>query len=150
MAEWAEVHGNLYGTPVSSLKSEASAGRTPILDIDVQGALEVRRQMPDTSPVFVLPPDSSVWLNRLVGRGTEDREELMRRLATALDELRSAHLFERFVVNVDLDVALRDIKALHSGRDGYGISSLQAEALCSDLSSGAEQALKDYQDQGPT
>lgn len=147
MAEWAEVHGQLYGTPVASLDPSLTGGRTPILDIDVKGALAVRDQVPGTDPIFILPPDAKVWVDRLLGRGTEDREQVVRRMETALDELESASLFQRFVVNVDLEETLSDIMDLHQGRGGVGISSLRAEALCEELAQGARQTLRRFTQQ---
>jgi len=133
MAEWALVHGELYGTPLSSLDPEFTKGKTPILDIDVQGALAVQNEMAGTEPIFVLPPDPVIWIERLLGRGTEDTAQLISRMQTALEELGKAHSFRRFVVNVDIDETVGEIIGLHAGSTDVGVSALRAEALCRDL-----------------
>ena len=142
-AEWAEVHGQLYGTPLSSLDPDVLQGRIPVLDIDVQGAEEVRRRVPSAAVIFLLPPSPEVWIERLVGRGTEGPEEIRLRLETACSELERAPLFEEFVVNTTLDQTVSEIGRLLDGHLSAGVSSLRAEALCRSLIRGAERWLRD-------
>ena len=137
LAEWAEVHGRLYGTPMKSLDPEASGGRTPILDIDVAGARQVRQRIPEAAVIFLLPPGPAEWLERLVGRGTEPPEEIRTRLETALGELEEASDFEEFVVNAVLGETVEEIVGLLDGEADAGVSSLRAESLCAALKSGA-------------
>jgi guanylate kinase len=109
LAEWAEVHGELYGTPRSELVRSAERGEHVVLDIDVQGARQIRRTMHEAVLVFVLPPSLEVLEQRLAARGTEDREAVARRLRTAREELAAATEFDYVVVNDDLDRTLEEI-----------------------------------------
>ena len=104
LAEWAEVHGECYGTPASALRAGGN-GPTAVLDIDVQGADQVLRHVPSARVIFIVPPDPARWLSRLRGRGTETGAQIARRLRTALEELRAASAFGLHVVNDDLDQA---------------------------------------------
>jgi len=111
-AEWARVHGDLYGTPRSSLLEAGRGGRHVVLDIDVQGAMQIREAVPEALLLFILPPSVDVLLQRLAGRGTEGEEALRRRMGTAVQELRAAEAFDFFVVNDDLDRAVEEIRDL--------------------------------------
>jgi guanylate kinase len=120
-AEWAEVHGNLYGTPLASLRKAGENGRHVILDIDVQGALQIRETVPDALLLFILPPSADSLLQRLIHRGTEGEGAVRRRLNTALRELRAAETFDFFVVNRDLELAIREVRELtRTGRPPPG------------------------------
>lgn len=103
LAEWAEVHGNLYGTPKVALAAATGAGKWPVLDIDVQGARQVRTAFPAAALIFLLPPTARELWRRLRLRGTEERAELARRLRAARHELRAAGEFDHIVVNDDVD-----------------------------------------------
>lgn len=117
LAEWAEVHGELYGTPRSELVAAARDGCHVVLDIDVQGARQIRASVPDALLVFVLPPSVDSLVRRLTGRGTEAEEKVARRLRTALDELEAVAEFDRVVVNEDLETCLGEIREVVA-RDG--------------------------------
>ena len=112
-AEWAEVHGNLYGTPKAPVREHMAAGRDVIFDIDVQGALQLREHFPDGLYVFILPPSMTVLEARLRGRGTDSEEQVAKRLKNAIGELRQAGGFDYLVVNDDLDVAYDDLRAVY-------------------------------------
>jgi len=112
LAEWAEVHGQLYGTPCDELEAGRRGRCHVVLDIDVQGARQIRASVPDALLVFVLPPSVGSLLKRLTGRGTEADEEVARRLRTALDELRAASEFDHVVVNEDLDACVEEIRGI--------------------------------------
>lgn len=112
LAEWAEVHGELYGTPRSELDTAAVRGDYVILDIDVQGALQVRRSTRDAVLIFILPPSVDALLERLHGRRTEKASQVARRLRTAMDELQAAPEFDHVVVNEDLDRCLGQIRGI--------------------------------------
>jgi guanylate kinase len=88
LAEWAEVHGRLYGTPKAELDEASRRGTHVVLDIDVQGARQVKEAVPDTKLVFVLPPSLEVLLERLRGRGTEEAADIGRRKSWRGGELR--------------------------------------------------------------
>jgi len=113
--EWAEVHGRLYGTPLSNFDTARERGQTLILDIDFQGALQIMESVPDALPVFLLPPDGETLLRRLEGRGTESPEEVERRLRTALAELEQAPRFPIWLVNDDLSESVRRIREMVEG-----------------------------------
>jgi len=114
-AEWAEVHGRLYGTPQAQLKHAAESGVHVVLDIDVQGARQLSASVPDTKLIFVLPPDVGTLLSRLTGRGTEGPAEVARRLESALEELQAVENFDYVVVNDDLERCLGMIRGIVSG-----------------------------------
>ena len=110
--EWAEVFGELYGTPGEPVRQTISAGRAMVLEIDVQGGLQVHRQMPDAVFILVLPPDEAELTRRLAGRGSESPESLKRRLAKANEEIAAAEdsgVYNYRVVNDDLETAVRQI-----------------------------------------
>lgn len=112
LAEWAEVHGLLYGTPRKELEAAADAGRHVVLDIDVQGARQIRSAVPEALLVFVLPPSVEVMVERLTGRGTEGDAQVARRLRSALKELEAVTEFDHVVVNDDLDRCLTEIQGI--------------------------------------
>jgi guanylate kinase len=112
LAEWAEVHGEFYGTPREGLIRAAAVGRHVILDIDVQGARQIREAVPEALLLYILPPSVEELFRRLKGRGTESEETLRRRLTTALGELTAADAFDFFVVNDDLETAIAEVKVL--------------------------------------
>ena len=107
--EWAEVHGNCYGTLVSEVESKLASGSSLILEIDVQGALQVKKRFPDAILVFIKPPSLEVLRERLVGRGSETPESLELRMADAEQELALADRYDDVVVNDDLDRATAEL-----------------------------------------
>ncbi len=109
LAEWAEVHGRLYGTPRRALDEAAARGEHVVLDIDVQGARQIRDAVPHALLVFVLPPSVEALLERLEGRGTEKPGEVARRLRSALTELEAAPGFDYVVVNEDVERCIQEI-----------------------------------------
>ncbi|MEQ9401823.1 MAG: guanylate kinase [Longimicrobiales bacterium] len=113
LVEWAEVHGrDYYGTPRKELERAAAAGQHVVLDIDVQGARLIRERVPEAVLIFVLPPSAEALMQRLEGRGTEQSDQVARRLRSALDELASAPEFDYVVVNDDLEGCLDDIRGI--------------------------------------
>lgn len=111
LLEWAEVHGEMYGTPRAQL-SRVREGRTLLLDIDVQGARDVRQRVPEAVLVFVLPPSAESMLTRLRNRGSEDEATLRRRMRTALAELDAVGEFDYAVVNEDLEATVDAVEAI--------------------------------------
>src|SRR4029078_7128059 len=101
--EWAVVHGRRYGTPRSAVEKAITAGRIVVLDIDVQGARQVREAFPEAVLCFILPPSASELGKRLAGRGSERAEEQQRRLENARREIGDAGEFDYIVVNEKLD-----------------------------------------------
>ena len=110
--ECAEVHGHLYGTPRQALRDAQDQGRFLILDIDVQGAMQVRQRVPDAVLVFVLPPTADALVQRLRERGTEGEDTLARRIENARDELEQASQFDYIVVNENLDQAIEEVQSI--------------------------------------
>ncbi len=111
-AEWAEVHGRLYGTLKAEVRRVLGAGKHVILDIDVQGARQIQRAFPDAVTVFILPPSGEVLMDRLRGRKSETPQQLVVRLHSALEELRAVEEYEYVVVNDDLDQAVQRVGAI--------------------------------------
>lgn len=112
LVEWAEVHGNLYGTPRRNLEAAAARGEHVVLDIDVQGARQLRERTPEAVLIFVFPPTAEALWGRLTARGTERMDEVARRLAAASEELAEARHFDYIVVNDDLDRAVSRVRAI--------------------------------------
>lgn len=116
LLEWAVVHGvHRYGTPRKPVEEHLAAGTPSILEIDLQGARQVRESMRDALFVFVEPPTWEALVARLEGRGTEDEHERTRRLETARAELAAASEFDVILVNDDLDIAVAELE--HIVRD---------------------------------
>jgi guanylate kinase len=111
-AESAEVHGNLYGTLRSEIARVLDGGRHVVMDIDVQGARQLRAVFPRSVTVFVLPPSGEVLLDRLRGRRTESPTELASRLHSALLELRAVEEYEYVVINDDLEQAVASVESI--------------------------------------
>ena len=113
MLEWAVVHGrHRYGTPRSAVEEQLEAGVPALLEIDLQGARQVRESMPSARFIFLAPPSWDDLVARLVGRGTEDEEERERRLATARVELAAEREFDHVVTNDDVQRAADEMIAL--------------------------------------
>lgn len=112
LAEWAVVHGNRYGTPRREITAALEQGRTVVLDIDVQGARQVRRVFNDALLIFVLPPSAEELVRRLSDRASEDPEERRRRLTNAQREIEAAPEFDFVVLNDDLDHAYRRVESI--------------------------------------
>ena len=104
--EWAEYSGRRYGTLRSELQRHLDAGRPVVLEIEVQGARQVRVAMPEAVQIFIEPPEGEALRDRLVGRGTDDPEEVARRMAVAEQELAAAGEFQHRVLNDRLEEAL--------------------------------------------
>ncbi|MDC0993986.1 guanylate kinase [bacterium] len=109
--EWAEVHGNFYGTSREWLLDEMRAGRDTLLEIDWQGAQQVRETFPDAVSIFIAPPSIKELEHRLRNRGQDSEEVIQRRLAGALGELRHVDEFDFVIINSDLQEALADMMA---------------------------------------
>lgn len=112
--EFAEVHGNLYGTSIKQIEKEISNGNDVILEIDVQGAESVRRKMPDSVGIFILPPSFEVLRNRLISRATEKREDLSLRLRNSIKEVRQYEYFDYVVINDEVTRATADLQNIIS------------------------------------
>jgi len=112
LLEWATFAGNSYGTPRGPVEEHLAAGRPVLLEIELQGARQVRRAMPDCVLVFLAPPSPEELKRRLVGRGTEDDASVRARLERADAELAAVGEFDHVVRNVDVGVAADELGAL--------------------------------------
>lgn len=110
--EWARVYGNFYGTGKSEVLSRLELGEDVLLDIDVQGARQVRRLFPEAILIFLLPPSWSVLEARLRGRGSEDSSRLKLRMVNAKSEMEAIHEYDFAVINDDLSRATEDLKSI--------------------------------------
>jgi len=113
LLEWAVVHkGARYGTPRAPVEEVLAAGRPALLEIDLQGARQVRETMPDALFVFLKPPSWEELVRRLVGRGTESEQERARRLETAREELEAESEFDVTIVNTEIHAAAEELVTL--------------------------------------
>jgi guanylate kinase len=112
LLEWAEVHGNLYGTPRAPVEALLAAGNDVLLTIDVQGAEQTRRLFPASVSVFILPPSFQALLERLDKRGVNGPQDLQIRLRNALDELAHCASFTYVLINEDLEQAANELAAI--------------------------------------
>ena len=110
--EWAEVHGNYYGTSRRWIEAEMTAGRDVLLEIDWQGAQQVRKAFPSAIGIFILPPSLEELKSRLSGRGTDSAETIARRIAAARDEMRHVDEFDYVIINDDLQQALENLTSV--------------------------------------
>ncbi len=111
-AEWAEVHGQRYGTLKSEVEKVMAAGKHVMLDIDVQGARQLRQRFLNSVTIFVVPPSVEALVARLMGRKTESDEALALRLRNAVSELAEAEQYQHVVVNDNLDHAVALVSAI--------------------------------------
>ena len=110
--EYAEYVGNFYGTPKKFVDKAMDAGKDVILDIEVQGALQVCAKRPETIRIFIAPPSWEELENRLKSRGTDSEEKIQKRLMRAKAELRTADAYDYFVINDSVERAVREINAI--------------------------------------
>jgi guanylate kinase len=113
--EWAEYSGRRYGTLREELERHTSGGRPVLLEIEVQGARQVRETLPGAVQIFIRPPDDEALRDRLIGRGTDDAEQVERRLRVAQEELEAAGEFQHVVVNDRLDEAVEALGSIVRG-----------------------------------
>lgn len=110
--EFAEVHGNLYGTSLRESEKVFNTGRDLIVEVDVQGALQISEKLPESITIFILPPSFEVLKARLTARGTEGEAELRTRLKNAFNEVLEYSKFKYVIVNQDLGTAARQIASI--------------------------------------
>lgn len=120
LLEWAEVHGNLYGTPAGPVLDQVKDGRLAILEIDVQGARQVKTRVPNALFAFIHAPSMEELESRLRGRGTDDEAVVRKRLANAVEEIGQAGWYDLQIVNDRLDRAVDELVARWSERISGG------------------------------
>ena len=111
LIEYAQFVGNYYGTPKAYVEEQLEAGKDVILEIEIQGALKVKKRFPDALLLFVTPPSAEELRKRLVGRGTETLEVINARLARAAEEASGMEAYDYLLVNDDLD---RCVEEMHN------------------------------------
>jgi guanylate kinase len=120
--EWAEVHGNLYGTSRSSIETQVAAGHDVVLEIDWQGALQLKSLLSDAVLVFILPPSWEELARRLNRRGEDTPDVIAQRLVNARLEVAQARHFDFVIINFIFETAVFDLKAIvHSQRLRYSV-----------------------------
>lgn len=112
LIEYACYCGNYYGTPKAYVEEQLAAGKDVILEIEIQGALKVKEQFPESLLLFVTPPSAAELERRLVGRGTESQEVIDKRLARASEESEGIEAYDYIVVNDNLDVCVEEVHQL--------------------------------------
>ena len=110
--EHARVFDNLYGTPKDMVMKQLVKGRNIILDIDVQGALQVKKAMPEAIMIFLLPPSLDELRRRLEGRATDSQDVIEKRLGQALNEIKLIGEYDYYVVNDDIEKAVSEVKSI--------------------------------------
>ncbi len=108
--EWAEFAGNFYGTPKSEVKQKLSEGKMVLLEIELEGARQVRKTCPDGFHIFILPPSFKELEKRIISRGTESADAINKRLIRAKEEIKAQNEFDAIVVNDNLEKAFLQIK----------------------------------------
>jgi guanylate kinase len=110
--EWAEVHGHLYGTAFDAVKAQMSAGSDILMDVDVQGGRNVKKQFPESTLIFLLPPSLEILKQRLTARGTDDPEVIEKRMAQASEEIRHCSWYDYIIINDDLEKAVFEAQSI--------------------------------------
>ncbi len=110
--EWAHVFEECYGTPAEAIDAHLARGNDVIMDLDVQGALQVKRKRTEASLVFVMPPSLDELANRLEHRASETGEDVQFRLSRAEEEMAQSYQFDHVIINDDLDVAFQELRKI--------------------------------------
>lgn len=112
LLEYVHVFGNYYGTPKEFVFDNMDKGRNVILEIEIEGAKKVKEKYPDAILVFILPPTLRELQTRIIKRGTEDESQINLRLARALEEIRTMEEYSYFIINEDVDSAVRELEGI--------------------------------------
>lgn len=112
LIEYAQYVSNYYGTPKAYVEQQLAAGRSVILEIEIQGALKIKEKFPDAVLMFIVPPSARVLKERLMGRGTESTEVIKARLKRATEEAEGVEAYDYVVVNDDLDTCVEEINEI--------------------------------------
>ncbi len=128
--EWAEVHGNFYGTSKTWIADQLAAGHDVLLEIDWQGAQQVRKIFPQAIGIFILPPSMEELTRRLTGRGTDSADVIARRLAAAQAEMRHVGEFDYVIINDQFAQALEELRAVvRASRLSFGVQRVRHATL---------------------
>jgi guanylate kinase len=130
LLEWAQVHDNFYGTPRAPLAKALELGRDVLLEIDWQGAWQIRQLLPGVTGIFILPPSIDALESRLRARGKDSEAVIAKRMAAANGEIAHAHEFEYIIINQEFSVALQQLEQIvSSARLRYARQSIMNPAL---------------------
>ncbi len=110
--EWAEVYGNYYGTSFSALEDQTSQGLDVLLDLDHQGAKNIKNHYPDSVLIYVMPPSLEILEDRLRGRGADDKKVIEKRLNLAIDDIKNCVWYDYIIINDDLEKAIEQTQAI--------------------------------------
>ncbi len=125
LIEHASYVGNYYGTPRAYVEQQLALGKDVILEIEIQGALQIKKRFPDTLLLFVSPPDARTLKERLVGRGTESMEVIESRLARAVEEAEGIESYDYFIINDDLEICVEQVHQMIKGEHSRVSRSLE-------------------------
>ena len=110
--EWAVVYNELYGTSISSVRSAQVSGKDVLLDLDIQGARQIKKRFPDSTSIFIVPPSLQTLRERLEKRSSHDGTDIDLRMTEAVQEIRGCRDFDFLIVNDDLRQAVREVEAV--------------------------------------
>ena len=110
--EWAVVYNELYGTSISSVRSAQVSGKDVLLDLDIQGARQIKKRFPDSTSIFIAPPSLQTLRERLEKRSSHDGTDIDLRMTEAVQEIRECRNFDFLIVNDDLRQAVREVEAV--------------------------------------
>ena len=110
--EWAQVHGHLYGTSPVAINKQISAGFDILMDVDIQGGRNIKKQSPDSVLIFLLPPSLETLENRLTARGTDDPSVVKKRMVQASEEIKSCSWYDFIVINDGLENAIHEVRSI--------------------------------------
>lgn len=134
LLEWAEVHGNYYGTPRDHIDAALARGQDVLLEIDWQGARQVKKLYPNSKGIFILPPSIETLRQRLTARGQDSLEVIERRIQAAADEISHAPEFEYVIINQDFSLALAQLgEIIRTSRLRYDSQRARHAALFQQL-----------------
>ena len=125
LIEHASYVGNYYGTPRAYVEQQLALGKDVILEIEIQGALQIKKRFPDTLLLFISPPDARTLKERLVGRGTESMEVIESRLARAVEEAEGIESYDYFIINDDLEICVEQVHQMIKGEHSRVSRSLE-------------------------
>ncbi len=112
LLEYAQVYGNYYGTPKNYVLENLSKGKDVLLEIDIEGALQVKEKFSDGVFIFILPPSLQELKRRIVGRGTESQQDIERRYGCAIEEIQQIDRYDYAIINDDIEKAIRDVESI--------------------------------------
>ena len=125
LIEYACYVENYYGTPRAYVEEQLALGKDVILEIEIQGALQIRKRFPDTLLLFISPPDARTLEKRLVGRGTESMDVIENRLSRAVEEAEGIESYDYFIINDDLNTCVEQVHRLIQGEHSRVSRSLE-------------------------